>query len=321
MLQQLRYLLEYAVARIIFCVLQSLRIESCAASARGLGYLCADVLRLRHRTIDENLRSAFPKWSAAQRRDCTRRMWAHLFLFAAEIAHLSRKNRITNYARTVDIRNRDLFCPPMFEGRGTIFLSAHFGVFEMMGYNAGLIGFPNYSVARKLDNPYLDRLINRFRSATGQYLIDKDGATEPLLKLLRDGALVGIIGDQYAGRKGCWVEFFGRPASAHKAIALLSLENDCPLVVCSCRRLGRPMRHSMEVHAVFDPRTAPPEMRTVPAVTQWFTREFEKMIRLAPEQYWWMHRRWRDPRPPRRRSAAPAAPPHTAVRDEPSAAA
>jgi len=104
-----------------------------------------------------------------------------------------------------------------------------------------------------------------------------------------------LLADQYAGRKGCWVEFFGRPASAHKAIALLAMENDCPIVVTSSRRLDRPLRLEMAVTAIAGAE-AIRQMGTVRDVTQWYTSRLEDVIRQAPEQYWWIHRRWKDTR-------------------------
>jgi len=271
-----------------------------------MAWFFSDVVPLRAKLIDENLQRAFPEWTAERRRDCRRRMWEHLILFVAEIAQAPRRIHITNYGRHIDFRQREIFCGTMLDDRGVVFVTAHFGVFEMLSYNAGLTGFPNYSVTRTLDNPYLEAFVRRFRSATGQHLISKDGAADAMLNVLGGGGIVGVLADQYAGTKGCWVEFFGHPASAHKAIALLSLANDVPLVVCSCRRTQRPLHFEQRVHAVFDPRTAPPEMQNVKAITQWFTHEFEKFIREEPEQYWWLHRRWKDNRPAKRRAARDA---------------
>ena len=108
-----------------------------------------------------------------------------------------------------------------------------------------------------------------------------------------------LLADQYAGRKGCWVEFFGRPASAHKAIALLALDNDCPVFVTSARRLDRPLRFELAIREVADPQQVR-EMGTIRDVTQWYTSHLEDMIRRTPEQYWWIHRRWKDTRKRRR---------------------
>ncbi|MBL9084183.1 MAG: lysophospholipid acyltransferase family protein [Planctomycetales bacterium] len=295
-LLKLRHLAEYLAVRVFVCIVQMLRLETCAALAKPLARLFTDVFPVRKAVIEENFGIAFPHWTAGQKHRCRLAMWEHLFLFIAEVAHAPRRIHITNYRQYIDFQNRDIFADVMFSKRGVVFVTAHFGVFEILGFNSGLTGFPTYSVARTLDNPYLEAFIGRFRGATGQHLIAKDGGSERLLEVLGQGGIVGVLADQHGGKKGCWIKFFGKDASAHKAIALLSLMNDVPLCVVSCRRTTGPLRFQQRVHAVFDPRTAPPEMQNVTAVTQWFTSEFEKFIAETPEQYWWLHKRWKDHR-------------------------
>ena len=160
----------------------------------------------------------------------------------------------------------------------------------------GILGFPTYTVARPLDNPYLDRFLNEFRSLTGQFMLSKSGSSGQIDGILARGGILALLGDQYAGPKGCWVEFFGRPASSHKAIALFSLSGDAPALFCYARRTGAALHHDMGTTGILDPQTMPADMRTVPAVTQWYTERLEDTIRQAPEQYWWLHRRWKDSR-------------------------
>jgi KDO2-lipid IV(A) lauroyltransferase len=115
---------------------------------------------------------------------------------------------------------------------------------------------------------------------------------------------MGFLADQYAGSKGCWVNFFGRPASTHKAIALLALEHQAPLLVGIGRRLDKPLHYELGMWSVTDPKTKSPETAGVRELTQWYTSQFEAMIRHTPEQYWWLHRRWKDNRPAKRRAKA-----------------
>jgi KDO2-lipid IV(A) lauroyltransferase len=114
------------------------------------------------------------------------------------------------------------------------------------------------------------------------------------------------VADQYAGSKGCWVEFFHRPASAHKAIALFALQHDAPIVVGYCRRMARPMQFELTIQGTLDPRSTDRSVNGVKEITQWYTTQIEKMVRQAPEQYWWLHRRWKDNRE-RHRKAKQAA--------------
>jgi Kdo2-lipid IVA lauroyltransferase/acyltransferase len=288
--------LVYVLVRVLICIAQTVRIETGQAIARGLGWFFAEVLRIRAKVADENLAHAYPKLSAEARWKLVRQMWEHLFLLVLEVAHTSRKIHETNWRDYVTLRDVAPLVRDLLADRPLIVVTAHFGNFEIGGYVLGILGFPTYSVARNLDNPYLDHFLADFRGATGQHLIPKNGGFDQILDVLgRDGTMV-FLADQYAGEKGCWVHFFGRPASAHKAIALLALEHDAPVAVCYVRRTGRPMHFEMGHQATAGPRDANDGVGTVRDMTQWYTGQLEAAIRTAPEQYWWLHRRWKDPR-------------------------
>ena len=179
-------------------------------------------------------------------------------------------------------------------------MTAHLGNFEVGGYVLGVLGFPTYTIARTLDNPYLDRFLNRFRGGTGQHIIPKNGGYDQIIEVLARGGAMTFLADQYAGPKGCWVEFFGRPASAHKAIALLAIGQ---------QRAGLGLRlpsarsaHAVRVdnYAMIDPHDVGNSLGTIRELTQWYTRRLEELIRRTPGQYWWLHRRWKDTREKKR---------------------
>ncbi|MCR4415853.1 MAG: lysophospholipid acyltransferase family protein [Thermoguttaceae bacterium] len=299
--------LVYLVVRVFVCVVQAISIETGQFIARGLARLFSDILRIRGAVVDENLAHAYPELSQAERRELARRMWEHLFLLVLEVAHAPRKIHETNWRKHVRLNGTDPLVRALLNDRPTVIVTAHYGNFELGGFMLGVLGFPTYTVARNLDNPYLDRFVNRFRGATGQYIIPKKGGYDQILAVMARGGAMSFLADQYAGPKGCWVEFFGRKASAHKAIALLSLEHDAPVAVCCARRLNKPMQFEMQVLAMADPRQTGAGVGTIYEMTAWYTRKLEAMIREAPEQYWWLHRRWKDPRPPRRSQTARAA--------------
>jgi KDO2-lipid IV(A) lauroyltransferase len=293
----------YVVVRLAICIVQAVPIERCAAAAEWLGWLISDVVGVRKRLIDENLQLAFPQWSPEKRSDVRRRMWSHLFLFVAEVAHTPRKIHDTNWRDFVRLKNAPDAVRLLLADRPVMLITAHHGNFELAGYILGILGFPTYSVARPLDNPYLDRFVNRFRGLTGQFIVPKKGGYDQIVQVLSSGGTMSFLADQYAGTKGCWVNFFGRPASAHKAIALLAMNHEASLVVGCARRLDKPLTYELTIQATLAPHSAP--MIGVQSLTQWYTSQLEHMVREAPQQYWWLHRRWRDRRPPRgRRQAA-----------------
>src|SRR6185436_5133438 len=170
----------------------------------------------------------FPELSAAERDAIAWQMWRHLFLMTVEIAHTPRKVHETNWRDHSNIVNQEEFVRTLLCGRPLVLISAHFGNFELGGYLMGLFGFPTYTVARRLDNRYLDRFVNHFRGRTGQYMLPKRGSREMIQTVLSEGGILTLLGDQAAGDKACWVDFFGRPASTHKAVALFSLGNNAP---------------------------------------------------------------------------------------------
>ena len=298
--------LGYSVVRGLICFAQAIGAETGQSLARFAAWIMSDVLKVRRGVVEENLRYAFPDLSDAQRRHLARRMWEHLVLLVLEVAHAPHKIHETNWRRYVRLDGVDRLVRILLSGRPTVIVTAHFGNFEIGGFMLGLLGFPTFTVARDLDNPYLDRFVNRFRGATGQHIISKHGGYDEILGVLASGGTMAFLADQYAGLKSCWVEFFGRPASAHKAIALLSLEHNAPMAVCCARRLGRPMQFEMKVNGIADPRAAANGTGSIHELTQWYCNRMEEMIRDAPEQYWWLHRRWKDPRPPKRRAGRAA---------------
>jgi len=294
-------LLVYFIVRLLICVVQAMRVETAARLARGIAWLFANVIRIRAGVVDDNLAHAYPQLSPASRRNLAHRMWEHLFLLVIEVAQTPRKIHETNWRDFVSLRNSDAMVRLLLSDRPTLIITAHFGNFEVAGYVLGILGFPTYTVARTLDNPYLDRFVNRFRSGTGARIVPKNGGYDQIVDVLGRGEAMAFLADQYAGPKGCWVEFFGRPASAHKAIALLALEHDAPVAIAAARRLDRPMQFEVDTPAWIDPRETGADVGTIRDLTQWYTSRLEEAIRRAPDQYWWLHRRWKDTRKPRRK--------------------
>jgi KDO2-lipid IV(A) lauroyltransferase len=291
----------YCLLRALIAVVQALPLEACEKGAEFLATLFTRVLTIRRRVVDDNLRQAFPTLSADERRDVAWQMWRHLFLMMAEIAHTPRKIHETNWKEHSHIVNQELFVRTLLAGRPLVLISAHYGNFELGGYLMGLFGFPTYTVARPLDNPYLDRFVNDFRGRTGQYILYKKGSGDDIQRVLRRGGILTLLGDQHAGEKACWVNFFGRPASTHKAVALFSLGNGAPTMVSYARRTGRPLHYEVGPEAICDPCEPEFQLGTIPLLAQWYTDHLETLIRRSPEQYWWLHKRWKGQPPERKR--------------------
>ncbi len=133
----------------------------------------------------------------------------------------------------------------------------------------------------------------------GQHMLPKDGSAPAVQQILNEGGTLALLADQFAGAKGVWVDFLGHPTSCHKALALFVLSSRAPMVVCYNRRLKRPLQFEMAVTGIADPNVPGSHLESVAALTRWYNQCLEQAIRKAPEQYWWLHRRWREA-PPRR---------------------
>ena len=206
--------LVYVIVRILICIVQAMRIETGERFARGMAWFFSDVLRIRGKVVGENLAHAFPDMTPDARTRLQRRMWEHLFLLVLEVAHSPRKIHETNWREFISLKNEAELVRDLLDDRPTLIVTAHLGNFEVGGFVLGILGFPTYTIARTLDNQFLDRFLNDFRGKTGQHIIPKNGGYDRIVEVLSAGGAMTFLADQYAGAKGCWVEFFGRPASA-----------------------------------------------------------------------------------------------------------
>ena len=181
----------------------------------------------------------------------------------------------------------------MQEGKGLIMATAHYGNFEIMGYMFGLFGFNVYSIARPLDNKFINRYLYDVRRRKGQKIIDKKGASELMSDTALRGATLGFIADQDAGKKGVFVDFFGRKASTYKSIGLLAISNNVPICVGYSRRIDNRFYFEMGVTRIIFPEEWADKDDPLRWVTAEYTKAIEQFIREDPSQYWWLHRRWK----------------------------
>ncbi|MEL6898993.1 MAG: lysophospholipid acyltransferase family protein, partial [Planctomycetota bacterium] len=217
-------------------------------------------------------------------------------LMVCEIVWAQRRIHLSNWRRHATFRNNCAILRNLISDRPTILVTGHFGNFEIGSYINGLMGFESKAIARRLDNPYLEKYVHDFRSATGQHVVDKDGCAAEIDAHLAAGGQLSILADQHAGPKGCWEMFMGQIASCHKALALFSIVPDAPMVLVYTIRTGRPMQFQFGCTGVVDPLDSPQGYADdVSSLTAWYNRRLEDAVRIAPPQYWWLHNRWREP--------------------------
>jgi len=301
MLSRISDYLVYLLVRILFCIVQSLSLEASKAFARGLAFVFTQIIPVRRQLLHDNLHIAFPELNDHERHHIILTMWEHLLLMGVEVALANRKIRDRNWTEHIRLVHAEPLLSLLHQDRPVILVTGHFGNFEIGGFSLGTLTYPSHSVARTLDNPYLNRFIKDFRESTGQFLIAKKGGAMEITHVLERSGLMAFLVDQWAGHKeGYMVDFFDKPAATFKAIAILALKYNAPIVICYSLRnedesaAFQMLHFTMHITEILDPLDLPPEIQNAKDVTQWFTHMLEAGIRHCPEQYWWLHRRWKD---------------------------
>jgi Kdo2-lipid IVA lauroyltransferase/acyltransferase len=285
--------LEYYAAWLILKVLGALP----RRVARALGVFIARVLyamvpKLR-RTANFNLRLAFPDWADTQRKAVIRGMLRNLGWMAAEFAQLPRYTK-ENIDQIVILDGHENFLAGQRRGKGVLYLTGHIGAWELSSFAHALYGYPLRYMARPLDNLRIDTLVNRYRGLSGNKPVFKNESARLLLKILREAGTVGILADQNTmPGEGMFVDFFGTPACTTTGIARVALHTDAAVVPGYAYWDDEIGKYRLRFEpAVELARTGDTE-RDVFVNTQRFAKVIEGIIRKHPEQWVWVHARWK----------------------------
>ncbi len=290
----------YLAIRLIFAFMQIFPIDWNLRTARVLARLWPKATtRHRDRAIQHLTDSIGDQYTPAQIAKIADRCLESVAMFAVEAICLPRLLNGYNWNRYIDLENFDEALDTILSGRGVILVTGHYGAFEVPGHLLACLGFATMAVMRPLDNVYLNRFIVQSRRTTGLTLLDKKGATDQALDVLEDGKLLAFVGDQDAGRKGIFVDFFGQAASTYKSIGLLAMSADVPIVVGYARRQGKVAKYTVGIERVVHPHEWKAQDDPLRWITQAYTTAIEDTVRKAPEQYLWIHRRWKS-RPKKR---------------------
>ena len=284
---------QYAAAVTIVRILGALPRPLARAVASTVASACFAVLHKLRKIADFNLRLAFPEWDDTKRREVTRKMVRNLGWMAAEFARLPKYTK-ENIEQFVILDGHENFLAGKQRGKGVLYLTGHIGAWELSSFAHALYGFPLHYMARPIDNPRLDALVNRYRCLSGNQPIFKNESARAMLKILKDQGTVGILADQNTMlQEGVFVDFFGTPACTSTGIARVALHTDAAVVPGyvfwdpGIRKYR--LRFEPPVELV---RTGNAE-RDVQENTARFAKIIEEIIRQHPEQWVWMHARWK----------------------------
>lgn len=271
-----------------FTVQQSLSTAACAGS---LYYRFCK----RHRTrAENNIALSFPDWSREQVQDIAHRSIQCMFqLFMVDALVTPRCITESSWPSYIRIGDMPRTVERLIRSQPAIFITGHCGNWELLGYCLAVFGYPLNALARPLDNPLLNRWVMGIRQERGMRIITKWGAAPILQKMLADGEWIGFIADQNAGDQGLFVPFFGRMASSYKSIGLLAMKYNIPIVAGVAHRINGRFEYELSCTDYITPEDWQDQPDPLFYITARYNRAMEQMIRMAPEQYLWVHRRWK----------------------------
>ncbi|MHB8482364.1 MAG: lysophospholipid acyltransferase family protein [Nitrospiria bacterium] len=260
---------------------------------KGLGTLFYSMDK-RHRTVSlENLKMIYgTRKSPEEIKRISLNCFKNLGISIVEMIRLKNMSE-SELLKNVSVEGMEHYKDAIKKGRGLVFIGAHFGNWEMLAIVISLLFQKGYVVARKLDNPFIHQRIEKVRTSTGNRFINKNDAFWEMIKLLKKGELVGVLMDQnVAEREGVFVPFFGRPACTNKGLAMILLKTKTPMIPIFMVRLPNgthrvivkpelPLIHTGNLKSDVRQNTAQ------------ITRAIEEMVKQYPEQWLWMHRRWK----------------------------
>ena len=293
----MRHRLEFALAWCVVKTIGALPRPLARLVGVSLGQLTYTLHGKLRRVGMRNLALAFPEKTARQRRKIVRSVFTSLGRQFAEVC-LFPTYTSENVSRIVGYDGYENFDRAAQRGKGVLFLTGHIGGWELSAFAHSLYGHPLHFVMRPLDNPYLDALVRRYRTMHGNTPILKDDPARELLRAMKAGATVGILMDtNMTPPEGVFVDFFGIPACTASGLARIALRTDAAVVPGFT--IWDPVLRKYRLR--FEPRVT--LIRTgnndndIVANTALFTKVIEDVVRRYPDQWLWVHRRWKT-RPP-----------------------
>jgi Kdo2-lipid IVA lauroyltransferase/acyltransferase len=288
--------IEYALVRMLIAIVRVMPERLVRASGTALGLAFYTIDGPHRRIAHRNLAAAFPGRSEADRRSIARAAFAHFGRLLFQLLAFSTLSPQAMLER-VEFEGEERARLAYAQRKGVLFVTGHFGFWELHAMVHALQIEPIGLLARPLDNPYLNELLESIRQRTGNSVIYRRGTIRRVMRALEVGQGVAVLIDQHImSRDAIYVDFFERPAATTSVVAALALRTGAPVVPVFALPLpdGR-------IRVIYEHPVEPPRGQTDDAVrefTQRCTDVLEMYVRRHPDLWLWMHRRWRDTGPP-----------------------
>ena len=295
---------QYLAARSAATALTAFDVDPNLQTAAMIGSLAHRLDGRRAERSRANIRRSFPDWPEARVDATARASMQNLIRFIIETLHTPRLIHETNWAERLETGRLGEAIGVLNSGRPVILVTGHLGNFELLGYALATLGYRVDALARPLDNPLVYDWLLGIRERKGMRVITKWDATDEMVGVMKSGGALAFIADQNAGEKHLFVPFMGRLASAYKSIALLAQRFEAAVVCGYAMRRGEQFKYEIGTTDVIYPEDWADQRDPLYYITARYTRALELAVRMQPDQYWWMHRRWKS-RPKHEREGKP----------------
>src|SRR5215831_20510532 len=283
---------EYLVARLLLLSFAVLPLGMAMTVGAGLARLFSRFSGRLQRTGERNLEIAFPSLTHEERLRRLRGSFANLGRLLGVFSHFERDSAAITEQLVVD--GIEHLRAALADGRGVILFTGHVGAWELSSFGLSLTGHPLSFLVRKIDNPRIEALIDRIRMSHGNRTIDKRSAAREMLEILRRGGMLGILVDlNTLDREAIFVDFFGVPASTTFIVAKLALRTGAAVLPVFAPWDDDHKRFRLKIDAPLPIERTGDEAADVRRLTQQYTRAVEEYVRRYPDQWLWIHRRWK----------------------------
>ncbi len=262
-------------------------------AAKSLALLTYRILKIRRQVARENLKRAFPNKTHFWLEKTAYRSYQHFALVILEFMKM-RVWEAKYIYRLVEPINTDEIIASIENGNGGILVSGHYGNWEIgIGYFHAY-GIKSSVIQQRQQNPLVNLQMKTLRENWGMEIIYPRGAVTQSVKAIRKNRIVALLGDQDAGKKGVFVPFFNWMSSTHVGAALICLRSKAPLFFASCTR-SNTGKFELKIKRLPDREISDDTQEAVEEITKMISQELQKVVEKHPEQYFWMHRRWKTP--------------------------
>ena len=283
--------LEFFIVKLLFAIFSRISFESGKRVAWIIYILIAKIIRYRRAVIISNLQQVYGSDLPRPLNEMLNGIYRNFVFLWMEILQIGRLNP-QNLEQRIQVHGSELIDQALNEGKGVLFLSGHYGNFEWLGQYYAMKGYGVNGIAKRQSNRYVNQLIEDIRFTNGAKVIYTKNAMQDGLEVLAKNELLAIVSDQDGRKRGIFVDFLGQPSSTPVGSAVFQMRSGAPMfmIVAVRKDYGK---FEAFVEPVYSAEKREITDEEIYKITQAHTRVLEKWIRKYPEQWFWMHKRWK----------------------------